>query len=729
MIGVSLPIGCVRPPTVQVRCDRYRIEAEVRPDAHWLRARATLDLVRSAASAEPQDSTGGNAGVGQPGAPVVEDVAVELVLHPGLRVRRVRASGGRVTGVSFQRSPPAADTHGIVPDRLAANVHRIQLTRAASAFALTVEYEGAIAQDVEAGERAGEIHNFQMQADIRPEGVYLTPDAHWYPSPLEAPDAPAHLSDFTLLVAPVEGFPFVAGAQSDRNLEESTGLRAWRSPFPLPGLVLVGGPHEVHTATHGSVTLRAHLKPGQSRHAAGLLDATKRNLQRYEPLIGPYPACEYSIVDNYFSSGFAFPTFTLLSSAVIDMGERSQTTHGYLDHEFLHSWWGNGILVDPRDGNWCESLTSYASNYYGFVLDGNLEEARRKRRNYSHFLSRIKTEEDKPLGTFDRPGGCNRNLAYNKGAMVFHMLATQMGQDPFWSAMRRFRREFIGRYASWDDLRRVCEFEGGRPLDAFFSQWVRRGGAPMLSIESAVWRSDENALRVQLAPGAEGWSLDLPIRVAIGDRARDLLVPLSSSRELRIPLDVRPTGVELDPDYQLFRKIPVDEIVPTTASTRTGHALTCVLPEGDVPAGYSGIQSVFESGFAANERLAVAVSPGSAGAQRVELAERTVLILGTAVHNAFVSAFLSAIEFPITWEDEAFEHAGVAYDDPAHAVLCTVRHPNVPGGGVTVVYANSMEAIPRAANVPMYEHSLVIFESGRPIHREDFERHRVVPVQ
>jgi len=53
----------------------------------------------------------------------------------------------------------------------------------------------------------------------------------------------------------------------------------------------------------------------------------------------------------------------------------------------------------------------------------------------------------------------------------------------------------------------------------------------------------------------------------------------------------------------------------------------------------------------------------------------------------------------------------------------------VAGGGVTVVYANSEAAIPKAMNVPMYEHSLVIFRNGRPVVRHDFGKPRIVSVE
>ena len=71
----------------------------------------------------------------------------------------------------------------------------------------------------------------------------------------------------------------------------------------------------------------------------------------------------------------------------------------------------------------------------------------------------------------------------------------------------------------------------------------------------------------------------------------------------------------------------------------------------------------------------------------------------------------------------------MTYAEPGYAVLCTVRHPDVPGGGVTVLYANDEAAIPRPWNIPMYDRSLVIFQDQRPILRHDFERRHTVRVE
>ncbi len=135
--------------------------------------------------------------------------------------------------------------------------------------------------------------------------------------------------------------------------------------------------------------------------------------------------------------------------------------------------------------------------------------------------------------------------------------------------------------------------------------------------------------------------------------------------------------------------------------------------------------SVFARGFEDDERITRAAGEIEQGA----LAQRCVLILGDAVLDPYVAAFLSAIEFPVRFQSGGFTFDGVSYTDQGQAVLCTYWHPGVEGGGVTVVFANSTRAIPRAQNVPMYDRSLVIFKDRRPILRHDFERSHVVRVE
>jgi hypothetical protein len=234
-------------------------------------------------------------------------------------------------------------------------------------------------------------------------------------------------------------------------------------------------------------------------------------------------------------------------------------------------------------------------------------------------------------------------------------------------------------------------------------------------------------LTISLSQGEPAFELKVPVRILHEAGTLDIDIPLRlATEEVNVPVDVMPLSVEVDPDYHVFRKIPPEKVVPTTASTRHGSSLATVMPAGDVAEKYRTLRGIFESSFEEDGEF---VRYDVGNIMQGALAERCVLILGQAVHDPYVSAFLSAIEFPVRFGETGFELHNVTYNEPGYALLCTVRHPDVPGGGVTVIYGNTDDAIPRPWNIPMYDRSLVIFKNQRPILRHDFELKEAVRVE
>lgn len=695
-LAVSI-VGCATTRTANISTQRYDIQVELEPQTHRISGTAVLDMV-----ADPSDAL----------ASTDEPVAVALALHRDLKVTGVTVAGAKLIRRSRTNGTGGAPT-----------VHHLTLNRLPASLSVTIDYNGELSEDVAAGEVPGQIHNFAVRAHIGQDGVFLS-GGPWYPVSDRPDDAPLELAEYKLTVARVDDLELVASGIIDEN-ESTDGVTVWRSPYPLDGMAIVGGPHEVFPRQHHDVRLAAHLQPEQAEFAPGLLDAMARYLDRYEPLFGPLPTRDFAVVENFFSSGFAFPTFTLLDTAVIRMGERSQTRHGYIDHEVLHAWWGNGVHVDPRDGNWCESLAAYGANYYGFVLDGDEEGARKKRRDYSHYLSRIPDDRHKPLGQYGRDPKVSRKIGYDKGAAVFHMLAQRIGQETLWQVLHRFSDEYVGKAANWADIQHISEEESGEDLARFFEQWVRHAGLPDIDIESATFDTGEQTLTVVLTQAEPAYELDVPVRMHYGDGSTELTISTDSTR-VTASFDVSntPTSVELDPDYHVLRRVPEDMIVPTTLETTSNQTLTIVLPDGELASTVSGVQSVFEGFSSADDKGVLRVGALAPD----DLNDRCVLIVGDAVHAEIIQEFLRKTGCPVQFGPDAFTFRGTAYGSSSDALLCTYAHPNVPGGGITIVYGNTTEAIPRPILLTFYSNSLVIFRDGQAADYHDFEKARVVDV-
>jgi len=709
--------GCAAP--LAVRPATLAVDAHLDPAAQTLAARARLELRETAT----RGATGRRG-------------RVELKLNPDLVLESVRAEGATLLARKTRRGRPSRNGAPLVPAR-----HRLLLAPTGGTLRLTLDYRGRLAQDVAAGEKEGQIHNLVVSAHIGDEGVYLDDDGYWYPVLSRPADAdPAEgLVDFHLSADPVPGFELVAGL--DPAARGPDARLRWRSPFPLDGMVLLGGPRVRASRPHGDVLLHAVLPAGKEDVARDILDAAAENLDRYVPLVGPYPFREFTVLEAFFSSGFAFPGSTQIVGSQLGT-QRQYRRHGYLDHELLHNWWGNGVLVDPRDGNWCEGLASYLGNYFGHVLDGDEAGARKERRNQSNFLSRLEPGEDLPLGTFGLDGGAGRGIGYMKGAAVFHMLERKIG-DALFAGLRRLTAERMGRHTSWDDIRAAMETASGADLGPFFEQWVRRGGAPPLRLAGADWRPGSTELRLTLSQEPAAFALDVPLRLFYGERTVDVVVPFDApAGEVRVPCEgVGLTAVELDPDYHVFRQLAPAEIMPTSGLTRGAAKLLIVVPPEPLAEPYRQVVDSFTRAVAGDgadrpprARAVRVVEAAAAGA--ADLAASSVLIVGDAVRAPAVAAFLARTRSPVAWTADGFRIDDEVYGGPGHAVLLTVHHPDRPADGVTVYRGNSLAALANARVLGFYANSLLVFESpagelvpdGGPaatkvVRRTDFEFH------
>lgn len=693
----------------QVRIERCSLEVTLDPESHRLEATATLTLAS-------------RVGAGALQLKLHPDLWVDSIVHAGKAIEFSRAAE------PGEQAENRADTghSDAVRDAFRPAVYELTLKRPIEVGQdLVLKYGGRLFQDVAAGEKPGEIHNFAMRAHVGPNGVFLSESGCWYPSAVDQDrDVESPLTHYEVSVADVDGMTWVA---SGNRVEAPTvGHSTWRTPFAIEGLALVGGRHVVQTRQVDGVTVRVHLREDHAAFASGLLDAVDSYLRLYQPLLGEYPYSEFTVVENFFSSGFAYPGFTVLSEAVIGMGAQGLRP-GYLDHEMLHNWWGNGVFVSKLDGNWCECLTSYCANYMRLILEGDIGRGRDQRRDICYGLSRLEPDDDKPLDRFGRENVSNRFIGYQKGSMVFAMLSDRVGTDVLWAALRRLYRARLGRHAGWGDIQKAVEAESGQALKGFFDAWVRGSGVPDVEIDEVRFEPAASRLMVAIAQRGGPFDMRIPIRMVYDNNTIERLVTVDRPYQaVAVPLLEAPTAIELDPDFRVMRRIAIKDIMPTISGLRPPASLSIVRSAGDADA-YDTVAEQFRKQYKKKEPAAVHEFDVS-GLTPEYLAHGHALILGRACEHAVATEPLSGS--PLSIGREFFEVDGKRYDGPTDAVLCSVRNRQDPGRIICFYYGNSEAALKKAGWVTFYGgDSLIVFADGRPVLRKDFENTSRIVVQ
>jgi len=480
---------------------------------------------------------------------------------------------GRLQSLSFLLNPKLKITR-IVDQRTGQPLHwsetpfsaqakrlDVSLQKIEEPHLLSISYEGPIYDPIVKDRGLQFVRGDQTSGLISSEGVYLSSATHWYPN------RPDSMARFEVEATIPEPFRIVTqGELVSENLKDGTWSSKWVNGLPAESLTLVAGKYFVKRREVEGIKISTYFFPEDDRFSEIFLNAADEYLKTYSDLLGPYPYKKFDIVQNFFSSGYGIPTFTLLAPETIRQGKEFLRP-GALDHEVVHSWWGHFVNVKPGTGNWVEALTTYCTNYYYKELKIGKEMARKHRQEVvQKYAIQVPPSKDYPLRRFEgKDTELDGQIGYGKGSMVFHMLRRVVGKDLFFAILRQFAKQYGGKQASWEDIKKIFEEESGKRLDWFFSQWLDRSGGPQLKLENPKVQTTSNGYLVSGEVVQEGdvYQLFLPIEVDDGLLKRRLFLEVSKRRSsFSIGLPSIPLKLTLDPDDHLFRRLYPEEIIP-----------------------------------------------------------------------------------------------------------------------------------------------------------------------
>jgi aminopeptidase N len=397
------------------------------------------------------------------------------------------------------------------------------------------------------------------------QGSFLGSASGWYPAPGEA-------FTYRVRLAIAGGHKaLVAGRLVDEELE-GPPRPLYRATFefatPTDGIALMAGPYEVRErslaqADGRMLRLRTYFFAELAPLADDYLEDSRRYIELFSRIIGPYPFTEFSVVASPLPTGFGMPTLTYIGATVLRLPFIRATSLG---HEVLHNWWGNGVRVDYQSGNWAEGLTTFMADY-GFRERESAEAAREMRLAWLRDFAAIPPGADVPLVSFrSRTHGAAAALGYGKAAMVFLMARDLIGEEAFGRAVRQFWERHRFETASWEDLRTAFEQASGRSLDDFFRQWLARPGGPAVRIVSARAKPGAKSSRAELELVLEQsdppYRLRLPLELH-GEGSAMRHVEIERARQsVTLDVDARVTRVRLDPELRIWRLLEREELPP-----------------------------------------------------------------------------------------------------------------------------------------------------------------------
>src|ERR671933_54633 len=326
-----------------------------------------------------------------------------------------------------------------------------------------------------------------------------------------------------------------------------------------------------------------YVEKGYEEDARRSMGKTPRMIEFFSEKFGyPYPFPKYAqvCVDDFIFGGMENTSTTLLTDRCL-LDERAaidnDRTESLVAHELAHQWFGDLVVIKHWSHAWIkEGLASYSEVFWTDYEYGNDDAAYYLLGEAQSYLAEDSSRYRRPIVTHVYREAIelyDRHL-YEKGACVYHMIRTELGDELFWKAIQTFVQDNAHNTVETVDLLLAIEKATGRNLLFLFDQYVFRGGHPDYKVVYS-WDADSQLAKVTITQtqakegnnGSGSELFDLKIPIAFGYTQAD-----SNTAELKtftvrlhereqsfyFPLEKKPQFISFDRGNNYLKTVALE---------------------------------------------------------------------------------------------------------------------------------------------------------------------------
>src|SRR5262249_869600 len=396
-------------------------------------------------------------------------------------------------------------------------------------------------------------------AYVGPEGAYLFYAARWFPFHGYASDRAT--SDISITVPS----SWTVAGHSASPITPTTardGRKTFNFVETQPVLVgsFAAGQMINRTVASGGARIDLYARIGSENRLQELGQEVAQIVQFYNQKFGPYAYGPHYVVaevddetlDSYSASGITFiPHKTLVSDRALSVGD--------LAREIAYQWWGQAVGLKSFDDIWLsQGLAEYSSVLY--------RESQQSSAEFHDTLSEVielalAFEQEASIAR--APAQLNdqspayRSIIFYKGAYVYHMLRTTIGDDKFFNLLKTYYSNYKGKNAGIGDFESLADQISGQKLRGFFAMWIDSTGVPEFKVDYSIIRTKEGKFKVRGTVRQNMDSFRGPVGVALeaeGGRETKTTVDMhGTSADFVLSSEGKPLEVVVDPENRYLR--------------------------------------------------------------------------------------------------------------------------------------------------------------------------------
>jgi aminopeptidase N len=526
------------------RATNYDVEAILHPENQTISALVKADFVASE---------------------VAKTILVEL--HPDLHLNSVKAGSQNLNFERDNNSPlflsvglPSASTPG-------------------TKVTLTFDYTGPISSEQDSPTRGVRF------ASVDKTSAYLLLPSRWFP----LTNYPSNRYTGTFKIIVPDSMAVAGTGKSDAPTmmpaiaKGMPGQAAYVFHNDTPAQVgsFVAGSLQLTPVQSEGYQFAVYTNPAQVSTATPYGNSLARIMSYFSESFGGLPNTSLTVAQMPDGSlnGFSAPGLLLISQRQWS----AKPNDRLLSQLAAGQWWGNHVEAASFADTWLtDGMSRYAEAMYAEQSDG-IAGMHKALEDFA--VGALMYEGSTPISQAQRLGPYSdqyESIVGDKGAMVFHMLRTELGDDNFTALLRDFYKQHDGKTATIDDFQKLTATKIPPPkpdapafnLLSFYSQWLNSTGVPEFSVEYIVYRTPKGFRVVGKAHQALD-TFRMPVDVKVEtegnpETKRILLTGTTSSFVIETFGRPKPNGITIDPNNNLLKSSPQ---LRTRASVARGENL------------------------------------------------------------------------------------------------------------------------------------------------------------
>jgi aminopeptidase N len=512
------------------RADHYDVQVLLHPEDQTISGLARVDFIANEVS---------------------RTVVVEL--HQDLKLNSVRVPGGKPLEFERDRTYPLLLTVGLA-DAVAPG----------QPVTLEFDYTGPISSEDDSPTRGVRF------ASIDKTSAYLLLPARWFP----LTNYPANRYTGTFkIITPDTMYVTGTGKADPPTMQPGIGKGAGQASYvfhcdhPGPVGTFVAGALQLSPVQTEGITVSVFTPPAQASTATAYGNSLAHIILYYSDAFGPLqenapPPLTIAQMPDGSLPGFAAPGLLLISA-------RQWTTKAndrLLSELASQQWWGDRVLPVTSSDTWLtDGLSRYAEAMYAEQSDGS---AGLHRALEDFAVGALMYEDTAPIsqaGRLQTFSNEYRSVVADKGALVFHMLRTEIGDDNFTALLHEFYKKYEGKNANVADFEKMAYTKVPTPkkgeppvnLVSFFSQWVNSTGIPEFKLEFIVYRTKKGFKVVgKIHQDLDTFRMPVEVRVDTeGNPEYKKLMVTGTTQQFEIDTFGRPkpNGIVIDPNNNMLK--------------------------------------------------------------------------------------------------------------------------------------------------------------------------------